>query len=54
MQVTYNPNTPALAVINEIKYYMALSALKKMLADGVKPQKITTKPLLLLPKGTGF
>ena len=35
MQVTYNPNTPALAVINESKYYMALSALKKMLADGV-------------------
>ena len=35
MQVTYNPNTPALAVINEIKSYMALSALKKILADGV-------------------
>ncbi len=35
MRVPYNPEAPALAVINEIKYYMALSALNKMLADGV-------------------
>ncbi len=35
MQVTYNHDAPALAVVNEIKYYMALSVLKKMLADGV-------------------
>lgn len=35
MRVTYNPEAPALAVLNEIKYYMALSVLKKMLADGV-------------------
>ena len=35
MRVPYNPEAPALAVLNEIKYYMALSALKKMLADGI-------------------
>ena len=35
MNTTYNPDSPTLTVVNEIKYYMALSALKKMLADGV-------------------
>ena len=35
MHIAYNPEAPALAVINEIKYYIAASALKKMLADGV-------------------
>lgn len=35
MRITYNPETPDLTVINEIKYFMALSVLKKMLADGV-------------------
>ena len=35
MHITYNPETLAPVVVNEIKYYMALSALKKMLADGV-------------------
>ena len=35
MNTTYNPDAPTLTVVNEIKYYIALSALKKMLADGV-------------------
>lgn len=35
MNTTYNPDAPTLTVVNEIKYYMALSVLKKMLADGV-------------------
>ena len=29
MQISYDPNVPAPAVLNEIKYYMACSALKK-------------------------
>ena len=35
MRVTYNPDAPSPLIVNEIKYYMALSALKKMLADSV-------------------
>ena len=35
MRVTYNPEEPSPLIVNEIKYYMALSALKKMLADSV-------------------
>ena len=35
MRVPYSPEAPSLDVINEIKYYMVLSVLKKMLADGV-------------------
>ena len=35
MRVTYNPEAPSSLIVNEIKYYMALSALKKMLADGI-------------------
>ena len=35
MRVTYNPEAPSPLIVNEIKYYMALSALKKMLADSV-------------------
>lgn len=31
MRVPYFPEAPSLAVINEIKYYMVLSVLKKML-----------------------
>ena len=29
MQISYDPNVPAPAVLNEIKYYMACSVLKK-------------------------
>ena len=35
MRVTYNPEAPSSLIVNEIKFYRALSALKKMLADGV-------------------
>ena len=35
MQVTYNPDTPAIAVVNEIKYYMAFSALKRLFIKGL-------------------
>ena len=35
MRVTYNPEAPSPLIVNEIKYHMALSALKKMLADGI-------------------
>ena len=35
MNTTYNPQEPSTLLINEIKYYMALSALKKMLAAGI-------------------
>lgn len=35
MAIPYTLQTPSEKVINEIKYYMALSVLKKMLADGV-------------------
>lgn len=44
----YNPEAPALAVINEIKYYMAVSALKKMLADGVINQKNYSKATIAI------
>lgn len=48
MRVTYNPEAPALAVINEIKYYMALSILKKMLADGVITKKNYSKVTIVI------
>lgn len=48
MRVTYNPEAPALAVINEIKYYMALSILKKMLADGVITKKNYSKATIVI------
>lgn len=35
MRVTYNPTVPVFVAINEVKYYIALSTLKEMLADGV-------------------
>ena len=35
MRVTYNPEAPSLVVINEVKYYMAVSILKKMLTNGI-------------------
>ena len=34
MNIPYNPQKPSAVLIKEIKYYMALSALKKMLAGG--------------------
>lgn len=39
MRVTYNPEAPALAVLNEIKYFAAFSALKQLLEQ----EKITLK-----------
>ena len=54
MRVTYNPEAPSPLIVNEIKYYMALSALKKMLADSVITSENYKKRLLLLPKDTGF
>ena len=35
MRVTYNPEAPSLVVINEVKYYMAVSVLKKMLTHEI-------------------
>ena len=35
MQVTYNPQEPSAVLINEIKYYMAFSALKKLFIQGL-------------------
>ena len=35
MRVTYNPEAPSLVVVNEVKYYMAVSVLKKMLTNGI-------------------
>ena len=35
MQVTYNPQEPSDVLINEIKYYMAFSALKKLFIQGL-------------------
>lgn len=35
MRVTYNPEAPSLIVVNEVKYYMAISVLKKMLINGI-------------------
>lgn len=35
MRVTYNPEAPSLVVINEVKYYMAVSVLKKMLTNEI-------------------
>ena len=48
MRVAYNPEVPALDVINEIKYYMAVSALKKMLADGVISKKNYSKATIAI------
>lgn len=39
MRVTYNPEAPSLVVINEVKYYMAVSVLKKMLTNGMSPSR---------------
>lgn len=35
MRVTYNPEAPSLVVVNEVKYYIAVSVLKKMLTNGI-------------------
>lgn len=35
MRVTYNPEAPSLVVVNEVKYYTAVSVLKKMLVNGI-------------------
>ena len=35
MRITFNPEAPSLVVVNEVKYYMAVSALKKMLTNGI-------------------
>lgn len=35
MRVTYNPEAPSLVVVNEVKYYMAISVLQKMLTNGI-------------------
>ena len=35
MRVTYSPEAPSLVVVNEVKYYMAVSVLKKMLTNGI-------------------
>ena len=37
MNTTYNPQEPSAVLINEIKYYMAFSALKRLLEQ----EKIT-------------
>ena len=34
MNTTYNPQEPSAVLINEIKYYMAFSALKKLFLKG--------------------
>ena len=34
MQISYNPNVLAPTVLNEIKYYMACSALKRLAEAG--------------------
>lgn len=35
MNTTYNPQEPSTLLINEIKYYMAFSALKKLFLKGL-------------------
>ena len=35
MNIAYNPQEPSAVLINEIKYYMAFSALKKLLIQGL-------------------
>ena len=35
MNTTYNPQEPSAVLINEIKYYMAFSALKKLFLKGL-------------------
>ena len=35
MNTTYNPQEPSTLLINEIKYYMAFSALKKLFWKGL-------------------
>ena len=35
MSTTYNPQEPSTLLINEIKYYMAFSALKKLFLKGL-------------------
>ncbi len=50
MRVTNNPKAPALTVVNEIKYYVALSALKKMLADGVITSENYKKAAVAIPE----
>lgn len=50
MGVTYNPEEPTLAVINEIKYYMAISALKKMLTLGIITSENYNKSTIVIAK----
>ena len=35
MNIAYNPQEPSAVLINEIKYYMAFSALKQLLIQGL-------------------
>ena len=35
MNIPYNPQEPSTLLINEIKYYMAFSALKKLFLKGL-------------------
>ena len=51
MRVTYNPEAPSLVVVNEIKYYMAVSVLKKMLTNGIiAPENYRTATVALAEK----
>ena len=51
MRVTYNPEAPSLVVINEVKYYMAVSVLKKMLTNGIiAPENYRKAPVALAEK----
>lgn len=51
MRVTYNPEAPSLVVINEVKYYMAVSVLKKMLTNGkIAPENYRKATVALAEK----
>lgn len=47
MQISYNPNVPAPAVLNEIKYYMPCSVLKSLMKRKKSATKTSAAPMLL-------
>lgn len=51
MRVTYNPEAPSLVVVNEVKYHMAISVLKKMLTNGtIAPENYRKATVALAEK----
>ena len=54
MNTTYNPQDPSTLLINEIKYYMAFSALKKLFLKGLITKENCEKANVAIAENYGF